>query len=119
MPFCRFCHALAHSLIFPQKHMSQPMTDLQFDCVTSKDSGLPVYPLGIARVLVYFSSDSPEAVEGTCHSEDRSDCWDVQADLSLRWLHKSFCTFCYALAHNVGTLEHIAMACLMSTQNVL
>ena len=34
--------------------------------VTSKDSDQPVHPPSMARVLVYPSMDSPEAVEGTC-----------------------------------------------------
>ena len=29
-----------------------------------------------------------------------SDWADAQADLSLRWAHKSFCWFCHAVAHN-------------------
>ena len=32
-------------------------------------------------------------------SEDWSDWVDAQADLSLRWAHKSFCLFCRASAH--------------------
>ena len=35
-------------------------------CVTSIDSDQPVHPPCIARVLVYPSLDSPEAVDGTC-----------------------------------------------------
>ena len=32
------------------------------------------------------------------HSEDWSDWADAQADLSLRWAHRSFCLFCLAAA---------------------
>ena len=32
-------------------------------------------------------------------SKDWSDWADAQADLSLHWLHMSFCWFCHALAH--------------------
>ena len=35
------------------------------------------------------------------HSEDWSDWTDVQADLSLRWAHISFCLFCHEAAHLV------------------
>ena len=35
-------------------------------CVTSKASDQDVHTLSTARVLVYPSLDSPEAVEGTC-----------------------------------------------------
>ena len=37
-------------------------------------------------------------VEGTCYQRRLgSDCANAQADLSLRWLHKSYCRFCRAL----------------------
>ena len=69
-------------------------------CVTSKDSDQPVHPLSMARILVYPSLDNPEAVEGTCDQRRLwSDCVDAQADLSPRWLHKSYCRFCRSLAH--------------------
>ena len=68
-------------------------------CVTSKDSDQPVHPPSLARVLVYHSLDSPKAVEGTCNQQRLwSDCPAVQADLSLRWSHKSYCRFCHAPA---------------------
>ena len=35
-------------------------------CVTSKDSYQPVYPPSTARVLVYPSSDSQDAVKDIC-----------------------------------------------------
>ena len=33
------------------------------------------------------------------HCEDWSDWADAQADLSLRWVHRSFCWFCHEAAH--------------------
>ena len=60
-------------------------------CVTSKDSDQPVFPPSMARVLVYPSLDSPEAVEATRDQQRlRSDCAEAQADLNLRWSHKSY-----------------------------
>ena len=44
--------------------MSQRMTKPIIRCVTSKDSDQPLHPSSMARVLVYLSLDSPEAVEG-------------------------------------------------------
>ena len=35
--------------------------------VPSKDNDQPVHPSSMARVLVYLSLDSPEAVEDTCY----------------------------------------------------
>ena len=62
--------------------------------VTSKDSDQPVHQPSMARVLVYPSFDSPEAVEGTYNQRRLlSACADAQADLSLRWSHKSYCRF--------------------------
>ena len=34
-------------------------------CLNSKDSDQPVHPLGVTRVLIYLSFDSPEAIEDT------------------------------------------------------
>ena len=63
--------------------------------MTSRDSD---YPPSIARVHVYLSLDSTEAAEDTCNQRRlRSDCADAQADLSLRWSHKSYCRVCRAL----------------------
>ena len=53
-------------------------------------SDQPVQPPGMARVLVYPSLDIPEAVECTC---------DQRRLIRHRWLHKSYCRFCRALAH--------------------
>ena len=64
-------------------------------CVTRKDSDQPVHPLGITRVLLFPSLDSPETVKGTRDQRSLwSDCADAQANLSLHWSHKSYCRFC-------------------------
>ena len=46
----------------------EPAHDKTFKktCVTNKDSDQPVNPPSMAKVLLYPSLDSPEAVEGTC-----------------------------------------------------
>ena len=68
--------------------------------MTSKDSDKPVQPPRMAMILLYPSKDSLEAVESTCDQRRFcSDCADAQANLSLRWSHKSYCRFCRALAH--------------------
>ena len=49
---------------------------------------------------LYPSLRSLNAVEGTCDQRRLwSDCANAQADLSLRWSHKSYGRFCNALAH--------------------
>ena len=68
-------------------------------CVTSKDSDQPVRPPSLASVLVYPSLASLEVVEDTCDQRRLwSDCADAQADLIIRWSHKSYYRFCRALA---------------------
>ena len=43
---------------------------------------------------------NPEAIKGTGDQRRLwSDCAESQADLSLRWSHKSYCRFCLAVAH--------------------
>ena len=54
----------------------------------------PIHPSSMARSLAHSSLDSLEAVGGTCDQRRLwSDCADTQADLSFRWLHKSYCRF--------------------------
>ena len=38
-----------------------------------------------------------------------SDCADAQADLSLRWSHKSYCKFCRAMAQIFFSFLHIML----------
>ena len=60
----------------------------------------------MARVLVYPSFDSKEAIEDTCDQRTlRSDCADAQADPGLRWPHKSYCRSCGALAQIVAVIR--------------
>ena len=85
-----FCHVL---------QSKQNLWLLYITCMTSKDSDQPVHPPRVARFLVHPSLDSPDAVEGTCgRGKFWSDCVYAQADLNLRWSHKSYCRFCRALA---------------------
>ena len=56
----------------------------------------------IARLekKTYQLNNRQVAVEGICDQRSVwSDCADAQADLSLRWSHKSYWRFCRALAH--------------------
>ena len=60
----------------------------------------------MTRVLVYHSFDSLEDVEGSCYQRKLwSDCADAQADLSLRWSHKSNCRFHPALAQFIFYMQ--------------
>ena len=86
----------SESIIF--YHMSQH-TDKTYNktCVTSKYSDQPVHPPSVARVLVLLITRRLQKAHAI--SEDWSDCTDAQADLSLRWLHKSYCRLSRVLAH--------------------
>ena len=55
-----FSHVAAHLIHEPAHDKTYNET-----CVTSKDSGQPVHPPSMARVLLYPSLDSPEVTEGT------------------------------------------------------
>ena len=78
-------------------------------CVTSKDSDQPVPPLSLASVLIYPILNSPEAVNTHEISEDWWDCADAQADLSLRWSHKSYSRFCRAQSHSKANYPEMNM----------
>ena len=55
----------------------------------------------MARALVHSSLNSPEAHEKKAHAISKNSgqtAQIMQADLSLRWSHKSYCRFCRALA---------------------
>ena len=82
--------------------------------VTNKDSDQPVFEFSMARVLVYLSLDSTEAVEGTCISNDSDQTarmsmmiWVFAGRTSLRmsrliWIfacRTSYCRLDRALAH--------------------
>ena len=91
--------ALGH-IVFVGRNITEPAHDKTYNytCVTSKDSDQPVHPPSLTRVLFYPSLDSPEAVEDTWDQRRLwADCVDAQADLSLRWSHKSFRRFYHAL----------------------
>ena len=75
---------------------NEPAHDKTYNktCVTTKDSRSPC-------TFIQYGRGSPlwMAVEGTCDKWSLwSDCADGQADLSLHFLHKSYCRFCRALA---------------------
>ena len=54
---------------------------------------------------MHSSLNSLDAVKGTCNQRRLwSDWTDVQADLSLCWLHMSYCRFCLALVHFIFIL---------------
>ena len=82
------------------KMLPEKWRTLRLSTPISVDSEQPVHPPSMERVPSCPFLDSPRSIEGTCDQRRLwSDCADAQADLSLRWPHKSYCRFCRALAH--------------------
>ena len=82
------------------EHIFEPARDKTYNntCVTSEDSDQPVHPPSMAKLLIYPSFGSLSSVDGT--RDQRTDqAAHAQADLSIRWSHKSNCMFCLSLAH--------------------
>ena len=95
--FCSSLNYVFYCIIY----LYEPAQEKTYNkiCVTSKDSDQPVHPPSMT-ILIYPSLGGPDTIEGTCDQRRFwSDCADAQADLSLRWSHKSYCRFCRVLAH--------------------
>ena len=72
----------------------------QNDCAPSEDSDQPENPPSLIRVFSVHMKKP--GVLNYPKSEQRrlwSDWADAQADLSLRWVHRSVCCFCHQVAH--------------------
>ena len=92
---------------FAKKRSQGQISDLS--CCTTKLTKWPVCPgktqmsLGILPVWLESSLSAWRSIESLSthrvYSEDWSDRAYAQADLSLRWAHRSFCWFCCATAH--------------------
>ena len=67
-------------------------------CAPNEDSDKPGYLLSLVRVItVRMTKPCPLSAQRRLWS----DWMDAQADLSLRWAHRSFCVFCHASAQMV------------------
>ena len=68
-------------------------------CATSEVSDKPAHPPGLTRVFAYFMclSQPPDYTKRD-EREPLPYRVDIQADMSLCWLHRSFCRFCHGLA---------------------
>ena len=74
-------------------------------CASSEDSDQPGHPPSLIRVFpvhmkIIWVLSYPLSAQRSLWS----DCAGVQADLSLRWVYRSFCWFCHAAAHIHNTL---------------
>ena len=68
--------------------------------VPSEDSDQPGHPPSLIRVFAVCSVGSWWFNVSSCGRWRLWSDWaDVQADLSLHWVHRSFCWFCHEAAH--------------------
>ena len=69
-------------------------------CASSEDSDRPGHSPSMIRVFAMRSMDSLGLTVSACGQRRlRSDWADAQADLSLRWAHRSIYWFCRTQAH--------------------
>ena len=86
-------------------HSNEPAHDNTYNktCATSEDSDQPAHP----RSLISVFADRMYLLQppGYPKRDERESLpyWvDVQADLSICWSHRSYCSFCRALAQISG-----------------
>ena len=70
-------------------------------CVSKEDSDQAGHPPSLIRVFAVRKNLGTHLA----HSEDWSEWADSQADLSLRWAHRSFCWFCHGAAHFMSVIK--------------
>ena len=89
---------------FPLWKMSELLHDKSNKMTSSRSeySDKPGHPPYLIPVIT-VRMKKPWVLIAThwAHSEDWSDWMDAQFDLSLRWVHRSFCLFCHASAQMV------------------
>ena len=72
-----------------------------------KTQDQPGHPPSLIRVFAVHMKKAWVLSYHWAHSEDWSDWADAQADLSLRWAHRSFCWFCHETAHFIENSIHV------------
>ena len=74
--------------------------NIQKDLHPMEDSDQPGHPPGLTRVFAVRSMGSQGPKAPSCGQQRLLiTLADAQADMSLRWMHRSFCWFCRAPAH--------------------
>ena len=99
------CHLSFSRIIV---HVFEPPYDKtkKINCAPSEDSDQPGLPPSLIRVFIVCSVDSQESIVSSCRQWRLWSVWaDTQADLSLRWAHRSFCWVCHAAAHMFFALK--------------
>ena len=65
-------------------------------CAPSEDSDQPGHLPGLIRVFAILMKKAWVLSYPLSDSEDSDQTAGAQADLRLRWAHRSFCWFCHA-----------------------
>ena len=74
-------------------------------CATSEDSDQPAHPRSLIRVFVDPMCLLQPPGNSKINKRGLLPYWvDAQVDLSLCWLHMSYCRFYHALAHIIRSL---------------
>ena len=82
--------------------INEPAHDKTYDkpCATSEDSDQPAHPRSLIRVFAYrMCLLKPPGYTKRDKREPLPYWMDVQADLRICWLHRSYCRFCRVLAY--------------------
>ena len=81
------------------RKMSQHKLTIRCGCATSEDSDQPTHPCSLIRVFTdCMCLLQPPGYPKRAKWGPLLDWVDVQADLSVCWLHRSYCRFSCALA---------------------
>ena len=68
-------------------------------CAPSEDSDQSGHPASLIRVFAVRMKKAGILSYPWVHKGDSDQMADAQADLSLHWVHRSFCWFCRAVTH--------------------
>ena len=94
------CICICAAYLDPRKNFEPPHDKTnKITFVPSEDSDQPGHPPSLIRV---FTVRSVGGLGPSLASGRQRRLWldwaDAHADLSLRWVHRSFCWFCHAVA---------------------
>ena len=95
----------------------------QNDCVPGEDSDQPGHPPSLIRIFAICMKNA-WVLSYPLSAQRRlwSDSADAQADLRLRWVHRSLCWFCHEAVHLSLQLEmmggYIVFICILCTNVV-
>ena len=103
-----YCIVFVVVVVF-KYNMSQRTMKPTIRRATSEDSDQPEHPRSLIRICVDRMCLLQPPGYPKKYKREHLPYWvDAQADLSLRWSHKSYCWFCRALDHIVMNVTYVA-----------